>query len=467
MALNTSVAKKMSLVAENAWPVTCMTAGPKHHFFGFHDLPNTSVGGRWLGLAVDRVDRPPMGEDVAEVITWTAGGFAPRVLTRTRNYNFPQGARQHWLGQSETVIVNEEGPGGAPVARLYDGADGSRIGQISQSTACSDRKGLRSYTVDFGRLHRLGGYGHSNMVDRSSTEVSPADNGVYVTDIAADRSKLLLSIDAVRVAAGLDAASTGAHFITHLRLSPDDSRLAFLHRFRLADGGEETCLWTVGTDGSNLRLLLRGFLSHFDWLDTGRIMIWGRRNQGLAAIRRSPLLGNPVARALLPLVKTPLRKLLGRSRTMSMSYLEIADAADSEPAPYAPNSLRMDGHPMLNPAHPSVILTDTYPNEAGVRELMLYHEATQTRTDLGVFRKLDDEPTKEILAEVTAHLKATLDVAMPTDIYAFTRSGLHCDLHPRWSADGKTAAFDSIHEGSRQIYAIDVSRALCSRGTVG
>jgi Tol biopolymer transport system component len=39
---------------------------------------------------------------------------------------------------------------------------------------------------------------------------------------------------------------------------------------------------------------------------------------------------------------------------------------------------------------------------------------------------------------------------------AFTRSGLHCDLHPRWDKKGEKVAFDSIHEGSRQIYMIDI-----------
>ena len=35
-----------------------------------------------------------------------------------------------------------------------------------------------------------------------------------------------------------------------------------------------------------------------------------------------------------------------------------------------------------------------------------------------------------------------------------------CDLHPRWSRDGKRLCFDSIHEGSRQVYALDVSRIV-------
>ena len=35
---------------------------------------------------------------------------------------------------------------------------------------------------------------------------------------------------------------------------------------------------------------------------------------------------------------------------------------------------------------------------------------------------------------------------------SFARSGLHCDLHPRWNHWGTKVAFDSIHEGTRQLY---------------
>ena len=43
---------------------------------------------------------------------------------------------------------------------------------------------------------------------------------------------------------------------------------------------------------------------------------------------------------------------------------------------------------------------------------------------------------------------------------SFTRSGLHCDLHPRWSRDGQLAIFDSIHEGTRQIYVAHVGELI-------
>ncbi len=32
-----------------------------------------------------------------------------------------------------------------------------------------------------------------------------------------------------------------------------------------------------------------------------------------------------------------------------------------------------------------------------------------------------------------------------------------CDLHPRWRPDGRAIAFNSVHEGSRQIYLADIS----------
>jgi len=37
---------------------------------------------------------------------------------------------------------------------------------------------------------------------------------------------------------------------------------------------------------------------------------------------------------------------------------------------------------------------------------------------------------------------------------------VRCDLHPRWSRDGRYITVDSIHSGNRGIYALNTESAL-------
>jgi len=40
---------------------------------------------------------------------------------------------------------------------------------------------------------------------------------------------------------------------------------------------------------------------------------------------------------------------------------------------------------------------------------------------------------------------------------------IRCDLHPRWSPDGRTVTVDAVFKGDRQIYVLDVS-GIVSKG---
>jgi len=35
-----------------------------------------------------------------------------------------------------------------------------------------------------------------------------------------------------------------------------------------------------------------------------------------------------------------------------------------------------------------------------------------------------------------------------------------CDLHPRWNREGNGISFDSMHEGQRHIYFMDLRQAM-------
>jgi hypothetical protein len=90
--------------------------------------------------------------------------------------------------------------------------------------------------------------------------------------------------------------------------------------------------------------------------------------------------------------------------------------------------LHADGHCSYSPDR-SWILTDLYPDPVdSKRTLILYQPQTDRRVDIGRFYS-----APEISGEI------------------------RCDLHPRWNRDGTQVCFDSIHEGERQIYVMDVA----------
>jgi Tol biopolymer transport system component len=43
------------------------------------------------------------------------------------------------------------------------------------------------------------------------------------------------------------------------------------------------------------------------------------------------------------------------------------------------------------------------------------------------------------------------------EIYRHPNVYSRCDLHPRWRPDGRMLGFNSVHEGSRQVYVIDIA----------
>jgi len=89
-----------------------------------------------------------------------------------------------------------------------------------------------------------------------------------------------------------------------------------------------------------------------------------------------------------------------------------------------------DGHPSFSPDRKWLVM-DTYPDRARFQHLYLVHMPTQTVYEVGKFF----HPWKYIDA-------------------------MRCDLHPRWSPDGRFISIDSVFSGIRQSYIIDVSKLL-------
>ena len=93
--------------------------------------------------------------------------------------------------------------------------------------------------------------------------------------------------------------------------------------------------------------------------------------------------------------------------------------------------LIQDGHCSYSPDR-RWILTDTDPDEGSMRHLLLFRPEDGKLLEIGKFFS-----PPELTGEI------------------------RCDLHPRWNRDGRAVCIDSAHEGSRQMYVIELGDAVC------
>jgi Tol biopolymer transport system component len=124
-----------------------------------------------------------------------------------------------------------------------------------------------------------------------------------------------------------------------------------------------------------------------------------------------------------------------KSRIHQESFLVLSEglATPSTTLPQIAHGMR-GGHPSLHPDG-KWIVSDTLPDSKGERQLFL--------------ASLDGGQLIPLLS--VAHDPASAN------------SPYRCDSHPRWDRSGRAVSIDSLHEGFRGLYTVDVSRILSAR----
>ncbi|WP_139265155.1 TolB-like translocation protein [Bacteroides ihuae] len=436
-----------------------LTNGPKHHLFGFHDLLITNgAGDKYLSLEVDTMNRPPLPGELFGSGYVKDGQYIK--VGETTALNYPQGARQQWVAESELFTINNR-VGDVWGTDIYDASTNQLVDRLEATTHMLSKDGRYAYGLDYARLFRLGGYGYSGIADKGANDATPTNSGITKMDMQTKKVELLVSVRQVAECGATSISGISHHYLTHLCLNPSCNCVAFLHRYFMADGGLMTRLMTIGIDGTGLRCLAQGFLSHYDWKDDNTIYIFGRANSFLDALRNNPLLSHPLMVESMKVAKKVAKFVLSRGNgggnaNSGKYFMYITDSEQPIITPFAQGLITEDGHPMTNPINGKWCINDTYPDANGIRTLMLYNFDNDDRIDLGTFKMIDDKPDVALKDTYFIGVDPRILGSISPEELSFTRSGLHCDLHPRWSRDGKQAVFDSIHEGTRQIYIAHV-----------
>ena len=355
-------------------------------FFGYYDVTPFGPGDRVLlamhappGNISPHNDHPELKLGFYD-LSLEFPVFEPFAATKT--WNWQQGCRFQWLGNANRVIYNSivDGRCGAVV---HDIGTGAEVGSFNCPIYSVSSNGKWALSLDFSVLHKYRrGYGYSNF---------PAGNDsgdIVLLDLETGARKTVLTMEQARAFDPHPDMDQAQHYFNHLSFSPGATRFMVTHLWLTEEGKRYTRILIVGSkDGDILCPDNSGQTSHYAWLDDDRALIF-RGRSGLAG-------------------QYILHDLVNGNQEALFSAV-----------------LNQDGHPSITE---NFLLTDTYPDLAGVQHLLLF-------------------------SRKNGNWKALAGFYAPRSF-----SGeLRCDLHPRLNRAADKICVDGIQNGRRAMFLLDL-----------
>ena len=182
------------------------------------------------------------------------------------------------------------------------------------------------------------------------------------------------------------------HKVNHLMLSPNGKRFIVLYRW-FCGQRKYTRLMTCNVDGTDMYVLSDDdMVSHCYWKNDEEIIAFERKKEFGPGY------------------------YLMKDKTQEWQHIWP--------------QLSNDGHPSYCPTDNHLVVFDTYPSRSRIQEVKL-----------GLDNDTNGVSVRTI-AKVFAPFKYDNDT--------------RCDLHPRWRQDGKVICFDSVFEGHRGLYVVEL-----------
>lgn len=380
--------------------VRAVTRGPRFHWFAYYDkLQFDGENRRVLGMEVDFEHRSPGPQDRVRLgMADLHDGDRWTVFGESTAWCWQQGCMLQWRPGHDGQVLWNDRSGEGYVCRIHDFTAGQTRTLPAPIYAVAP-DGRWAVNADFRRINDLRpGYGYAGIPDPYAEERAPKASGIERVDLETGATARIVSIaDAAAIPFEHGDFGKGKHWFNHLLINPDGSRLVFLHRWKTDARRRLTRMLSVRPDGGDLRVLIgSGYVSHFIWRDPRHVLAYAKPSPDAA-----------------------------------WGFFLFEDRPGGAVEQIGPGVMGPgDGHCTYLPGN-QWILCDSYPDRDRMQHLYLFRVADGKRIPLGKFRS-------------------------PPEYAGEWR----CDLHPRFSRDGRLVTIDSTHENGRQIYLLDISRIV-------
>lgn len=367
-------------------------------FFGYYDKFPMNEAGLILAhqAVLGATKRHPGKTEKIRVVVFEKDNLLVEGLSvETRAFNWQQGARAHWV-DNDRFFVNDYTPQENQFyAKLYSykAGDYKRFSRPVQDSFC-DKFFL---AVNYKRLALLNAdYGYFSGEKFSDAELHDLrSDGIWLIDIKTGAEKMLISLEEITNISHEKRFDRAVHCVNHVMISPSGSRFIFIHRYYIGD---------VRYD----RLMILTFNGAIHLENTVEVL--------------------PGADIVSHYCWLTDQKILIYMKINGGDFAYYVYNFNTRARVKVESSM-LDG---LGDGHPSgqgdQFVIDTYPDKSRMQSLVLFNLAENT------VRKL-------------AYLKHSLVY------YGDSR----CDLHPRFNSQTNLVFIDSVFEGSRGLYMLDLT----------
>jgi hypothetical protein len=380
-----------ALAAAPSTRIEVMTTGPRHHFFGYYGIPPWNKSQSLLVcLESDFQDHLPSGDEPAGIVLIEAKSKKLTRIAETRAWNLQQGAMLHW----NPLAPNDE--------LLFNDRQGDQLVTVALNIHSGNRRtlpmplagvshnGRHALCLNYARLARLRPVvGIKGVKDTSSPGLHPEDDGAFLMDLASGKTKIVLSVAE-----------------TFRRLQDRHPELAARPMFfnHSVFSRDDKRFFVLSRSFEKGRLESAMFSANLDGSDIREAVPYGR---GISHFDWKN------GREILATFRDDSGK---------MRHFVFADGKQNFTA-IGPDFFQGDGHCSYSP-DTQWIVSDRNHTDTKEKELLLFHPATNQGQSLGRFF-----------------------------VGQYLSTDLRCDLHPRFSRDGRMICFDSIaQDGTRQLH---------------
>lgn len=414
------------------------TPNTGNYFFGYYDKsPLNADNSLLLACRTNFIHRAVECDDVLDIgyFNYKESSEFIKIAT-TRAWNWQQGCMLQWFGDgSSPKIIYNDISDDKFVTVIFNIKTGEQE-HLPMAYYAMSGNGRFVLCIDNERhaFYRPN-YSYKGIENLAKKQPFLGNDGIWFMDLKTKDPIQVISLRQVVDIKPLSSMKDAIHYLEHLMISPNNNRFMFLHRWKVDGGGLYSRLYTADVDGSNLHLLNdSGRVTHMCWKNDKEIVGWAGIENPLNNLRKYKKVVKYFIQPLMPLYKrfSGGNSVEGNSKLSALvsgdSYVTFVDKTNVK-SRISQNELIVDGHPSFSKENDNLLLTDTYPIKINnnKQELILFDLKSNT----------------VISRQYLNHLK-------------YARSPMRCDLHPKWSHNGKLFAIDTIDGGYRSIFVYEI-----------